>query len=174
MFGKRRRRSDFKEEVLSHIELETERLISEGMTPEDARVTAHRRFGNVAAAEERFYESQRTMWLDDFCRDVRYSLRAMAKHPGFAVMAILVLTLGIGANTAIFTLLDAVVLKPLAVPAAGELIALYEKGSEGAPDATGGSGRYLRFSFPRFERLAAALGSHGTLAAATRSSAFVY
>src|SRR5262245_60806423 len=100
MFGKTRRRSDFKEEILSHIELETERLISEGMTPEDARASAHLRFGNVTTAEERFYESHRTMWLDDFCRDVRYSLRAMGKNPGFAVMAILALTLGIGANTA--------------------------------------------------------------------------
>ena len=95
------------------------------------------------------------MWLDDFCRDVRYSLRAMARRPGFAVMAILTLALGIGANTAIFVLLDAVILKPLAVPAADELITLYETGP-GVADTAGGTGRFLRFSHPRFQRLAAA------------------
>src|SRR5690349_12930645 len=117
MFRKRRRTAvDFKEELRSHIELETDRLISEGMAPEEARTAAHRRFGNVTVAEERFYESNRTIWLDDLRRDVAYSLRSIAKHPGFAVTAILTLALGIGANTAIFTLLDAVVLKPLAAP----------------------------------------------------------
>src|SRR5262245_62379866 len=113
MFRNPRARRDFKEDIRSHLELETERLISEGMTPADARVAAHRLFGNVTAAEERFYESNRVMWFDDLCRDVRYSLRGLAKRPGFAVIAILTLAFGIGANTAIFTLLDAVVLKPL-------------------------------------------------------------
>src|SRR5262245_6680445 len=174
MFQKRRRvGSDFREEIRSHIELEIERLIAEGLSPEDARAEAHRAFGNVTAAEERFYESHRTIWLDDFRRDVWYSLRGMTKHPGFAIAAILTLTLGIGANTAIFTLLDAVVLKPLAVPAAGELITLYEKGPEGAADSAGGTGRYFRFSYPRFQRLAAALGSHGTLAAVTRTTSLL-
>ncbi len=172
MFEKRRDPSDFKEEILAHIELETERLIAEGMTPEQARAAAHRQFGNVTSAEERFYESSRTMWLDDFRRDVRYALRALAKSPGFAAMAILTLALGIGANTAIFTLLDAVVLKPLAVPSAGELITLYETGP-GVADTAGGTGRFLRFSYRRFQLLTAALGSHGELAAVTRSNPFV-
>ena len=172
MFWKRRR-TDFKEEIRSHIDMETDRLVNEGMSPEDARAAAHRLFGNVTATEERFYESNRTMWLDDLCRDVRYSVRAMAKRPGFAIVAILTLALGIGANTAIFTLLDAVVLKPLAVPAADELITLYENGPEGVADAAGGTGRYLRFSYPRFQRLATALGSYGVLAAATRSNSFL-
>jgi predicted permease len=173
MFWKRRRSStEFSEEIQSHIELETEQLIAEGMTPEQARVKAQRLFGNVTSAEERFYESNRMMWLDDLCRDIRYSLRGMAKHRGFTVIAILTLALGIGANTAIFTLLDAVVLKPLAVPAADELITLYETGP-GVADIAGGTGRFLRFSYPRFQRLAAALGSHGTLAAATRSNSFL-
>src|SRR5262245_17461855 len=171
----RRTRStaDFSEEICANIAIEADRLIREGMSPEEAMVAARRAFGNVTLTEERFYESNRTMWLEDLSRDVRYSLRTMAKNPGFALVAVLTLALGIGANTAIFTLLDAVVLKPLAVPAAGDLITLYEKGPEGAADATGGTGRYLRFSYPRFQRLASALGSHGTLAAATRSNAFL-
>ena len=76
MFGKRRRSTtDFKEEIRSHIELETERLIYEGMTAEDARVTAHRVFGNATAAEERFYERNRTIYFEgddaDSCFRVR-------------------------------------------------------------------------------------------------------
>jgi len=171
----RRRRSDddFSEEIRANIAIEADRLVQAGMSPDEALAAARRSFGNVTRAEERFYESNRIMWLDDIRRDVRYSLRAMAKYPGFSIVAILTLALGIGANTAIFTLLDAVVLKPLAVRAADELITLHENGPEGVADATGGTGRYLRFSYPRFQRLEAALGSHGALAAATRSNSFL-
>ena len=83
------------------------------------------------------------------------------------------LALGIGANSAIFTLLDAVMFKPLNVPAPHELVTLYEQSREGNPDVDGGTGRYLRFSYPRFERLRTALGSAGSLAAMTRTAAFV-
>ena len=83
------------------------------------------------------------------------------------------LALGIGVNTAIFTLLDAVVFKPLPVPAPHELVALYENGPEGTADVNGGSGPLLRFSYPRFERLRQALGSDGSIAAVTRSSLLV-
>jgi predicted permease len=143
------------------------------MNAADALATARRTFGNVTQARERFYESNRAMWLDDFRRDLIYTLRSMTRRPGFAIIAVLTLAMGIGANSAVFTLVDAVILKPLAVPEPDELITLYEKGPEGAADASGGTGRFLRFSYPRFQRLAAALGSHGMLAAATRSSAFL-
>jgi hypothetical protein len=83
------------------------------------------------------------------------------------------LALGIGANTTIFTLLDAVMFKPLNVPAPQELVALYEQPREGNPDASGGTGRYTRFSYPRFERLQSALGSRGSLAAMTRPTSLV-
>ena len=100
-------------------------------------------------------------------------MRTLRKTPGFALVAVVTLALGIGANTAIFTLLNAVVFKPLPVPAANELVTLFESASEGVPDAAGGTGRYLRFSFPRFEQLERALGSHGSLAAVTRTSRFL-
>src|SRR5262245_36276780 len=174
MWPRRRRSSDdFSEEIQANIAIEADRLVQAGMSPDEAQAAARRAFGNVTRAEEHFYESSRAMWLDDLCRDVRHALRAMVRYPGFTIVAILTIALGIGANTAIFTLLDAVILKPLAVPAAGELITLYEKGPEGTADATGGTGRYLRFSYPRFQRLESALGSHGSLAAATRSNVFL-
>jgi predicted permease len=173
MWRRRRSNDDFSNEIRANIEIEADRLIAGGMNEKDAYDAARRSFGNVTRVQERFYESNRVLWLDDLRRDAWHALRQMAKRPGFAAMAILTLALGIGANAAIFSLLDAVVLKPLPVPSSDELITLYERGTEGVADPAGGTGRYLRFSYPRFQRLAAALGSHGSLAAVTRSNAFV-
>jgi len=83
------------------------------------------------------------------------------------------LALGIGANTAIFTLLDAVMFKPLNVPSPEDLVTLYERPHDGDADATGGTGRYMRFSYSRVERLRTALDSRGTLAAMTRTTNYV-
>jgi predicted permease len=111
--------------------------------------------------------------IDTIKQDLKYAARSLRRTPSFAAAAIVTLTLGIGANTAIFTLLDAVMFKPLNVSAPRDLVALYERPREGDPDATGGTGRYTRFSYPRFERLRAALGTRGLLAAMTRTSSFV-
>ena len=78
---RRRRAHDFADEIRSHIDLETERLVDEGMTPEAARLAARRRFGNPAAAAERFYESRRLLWLDHLWQDVRSAARNLAKCP---------------------------------------------------------------------------------------------
>ena len=106
--------------------------------------------------------------IETIAQDLKYAVRSLHRTPGFAVAAIVTLALGIGADSAIFTLLDAVMLKPLNVPAPQDLVALYEQPREGNPDATGGTGRYTRFSYPRFERLQFALGTRGSLAAMTR------
>jgi predicted permease len=111
--------------------------------------------------------------LDPVRRDVQYALRSLRRAPGFAAAAILSLTLGLGATMAILTLLDAVVFKPLPVARVGELVELYEVPSKETPDTSGGTGQYLVFSYPRFQRLVTALGARGTLAAMTRSSRFV-
>ena len=105
--------------------------------------------------------------------DVRHALRQLQRTPGFTLAAIASLAIGIGATVAIASLLDAVVLKPLPVRTASELVALYERAPKGAPDTTGGTGQLLVFSYPRFARLEQGLGSRGLLAASTRSHRFV-
>src|SRR5262245_47688768 len=126
MFWKRRRsHNDFRAEIQSHIDIETDRLIAEGFSPAEARSTACRRFGNVATAQERFYESQRAaLWLDDFGRDLRHALRSLWRTPVFTVVALLTLAMGIGANTAIFSIVNAVVLQPLPYPKPAQLMHL--------------------------------------------------
>jgi putative ABC transport system permease protein len=112
---RRRRRppSDFASEMQSHIELEVDRLRAEGMSVEEARWRARRSFGNVLQSEERFYESRRALWLDHLKRDFVYAVRQLGKNKTFATVAVLTLALGIGATAAIFTLLDAALLRPL-------------------------------------------------------------
>jgi predicted permease len=115
--------------------------------------------------------------MDTLLQDVKYAARSLRRTPGFTVAAIITLALGIGSNTTIFTLLDAVLFKPLPVSRPHELYALYENAPDAAPDAlpdsNGGTGRYLKFSYPRFRRLQEVLGNDGQLAATTLSIRFV-
>ena len=110
-----RRTEDFSEELQAHLALEADRLRDEGLDEVEARRRAHVNLGNLMGQQERFYEASRWVWLDQLRQDLRYSLRQLRRAPAFTLTAVLTLSLGIGATTAIFTLMHAVLLKSLPV-----------------------------------------------------------
>src|SRR5579871_2698719 len=106
-----------------HISERTEQLIAQGIPREHAERRARRQFGAYALHKEDAWMTNLIGWIESLAADVRYALRGFAKSPAFAAAAILSLALGIGANTAIFTLLDAVLLRSLPVPHPEQLVA---------------------------------------------------
>src|SRR5277367_4009723 len=113
MFRRRNLYNDLADEMREHLDEKTEQFIREGMSREKATRAARRAFGNATLIEERGREAWQWPRLESVWADVKYALRQFRKSPGFSFTAILTLALGIGFNTAIFGLLQAVLLRPL-------------------------------------------------------------
>jgi len=150
MFQRKRSAEDFAEEIRAHLDLEAEELRQEGLSAEEARRKARSGFGNVTAAQERFYLKGRWAWLDKLVRDLRFGVRALRQSPGFTVTAVLTLALGIGANTAVFSVMNAVLLRSL--PVADPQRVVYLRTSN-PPRGTGTIDSNETFSFPVYDAL---------------------
>lgn len=129
MFSRRRIYDDLSEEIREHLEEKIESLMADGLSREEAEHQARREFGNVTLIEERGREPWQWPGLYSLWADVRFGLRQIRRSPSFTVMAVLTLALGIGANTAIFTLIDSIMLRPLPYPHQDRLAVLSSGGA---------------------------------------------
>ncbi len=153
------------DELQQYLEASVDAKVAAGIDRAQALREARAEMGSPAAIHNYVQDVGWENRIVNLWDDIRYAARGLRGSPGFTAAVVVTLGLGIGVNTAMFSMLDAVVLRKLQVPGADELFALYENAPQAAPDPVSGSGRYLRFSYPRYKRLRQALGAHGALAA---------
>src|ERR1700684_990970 len=144
-------RSENERELREHMEMRIDANVAKGMSPEQAAREARLRFGNPALMRERVDAEDAALGIASFFRDARYAARGFAKSPGFTAVAIITLALGIGANTAVFQLLDAVRLRSLPIQAPQELSELRITGGNRGFGVTGE--RYDHFTVPMWQEV---------------------
>ena len=163
MTGRAAIENDLAEEVSRHVEMETDAFVERGMNPEAARAAARRHFGNTAAVAEGARDAWTFAAFESLLKDIRYGFRAMRRSPAFSLVVILTFALGVGVNTAIFSVVDAVLIKPLPYPESERLVRLREANAKADFSVTWGNFNYWRDGNHSFEEMAAYQGFGGTL-----------
>jgi macrolide transport system ATP-binding/permease protein len=143
--------ADLEKELRAHLDLETEELQGSGVAPVEARYAAQRALGNNTIIKEDVRALSPWTWLESFVQDVRYGLRQLHKSPGFTIVATLTLALGIGANTAIFTLVHAILLKSLPVSHPEQLYNLGD--DQECCSLSGNQDTFSLFSYPLYKEI---------------------
>src|SRR5882672_4050899 len=128
---RKKKDADLAEEIASHLAHEQEANIARGLSPEQARRQARLNFGNPESIRDRVWRYRSMPWIEDVWRDLRFALRSLAKVPGFTAIAVLVIAVGIAANTAVFSVINTVLLKPLTYPEPQSLVQLMNTGPQG-------------------------------------------
>lgn len=149
LLHRNRFQSDLEEEMRLHLDLREQEQREAGLSRQAAHQAAYRRFGNPTAIKEKSHTTWGWNWLEDFFEDIRYGFRSMLRSPALTAVALLSLALGIGANTAIFSFLDAVMLRSLPVRDPSQLVVLGEGDDYGVTDSYGSTSLY---SYPFYRR----------------------
>ena len=125
LFRRQATEAEMAEEMRYHLEKRAADLAEDGVPPGEARDAAQRKFGNLASIQEQAREAHGWLWLENFVKDLRVGVRSLRKSPGFTLLAVITLALGIGANTSMFGMIQTILFKPLPYPDAGQLVRLY-------------------------------------------------